>query len=93
MTDKKRPRNHFNTFEMTILYNHNKIFSVSLEYSLLTDAVCKFGTAEKWHLSNLSNTSQNFCPMMVLTIGHKMDQKNCPLWAPGLENHFGPQIT
>ena len=58
----------------------------------LTDVVRKFGTAEKCHLSNLSNTPQNFCPMMVLTIGHKMGQKNCPWWAPGLGNHFGLHI-
>ena len=38
---------------------------------VLTDAVWMLETAEKWHLSNLNHTSKNFCPMMVLTIGHK----------------------
>ena len=50
----------------------------------LTDTVRKVETAEKCHLSNLSNTPQNFCPMMILTIGHKMGQKNCPWVAPGI---------
>ena len=59
---------------------------------VLTDAVWMLETAEKWHLSNLNHTSKNFCPMMVLTIGHKMGQKNCPWWAPGLGNHFGLHI-
>ena len=39
---------------------------------ILTDAVRKLETAEKWHLSNLSHTPKYFCPMMVLTIGHKI---------------------
>ena len=50
----------------------------------LTEAVWINETAEKCHLSNLSNTPQNFCPMMILTIGHKMGQKNCPWVAPGI---------
>ena len=68
------------------------LFSQSFIIIGLTDIVRKVGTAEKCHLSNLSNTPQNFCPMMVLTIGHKMGQKNCPWWAPGLGNHFGLHI-
>ena len=45
--------------------------NIFTEKKNLTDTVRMTGTAEKWHLSNLSNTPQNFCPMMVLTIGHK----------------------
>ena len=59
----------------------------------LTEAVCKAETVKKWHLSNLSNTPKIFCPMMVLTIGHKMGQKICPWWTLGLGNHFGSKIT
>ena len=44
--------------------------NIFTEKKNLTDTVGMTGTAEKWHLSNLSNPPQNFCPMMVLTIGH-----------------------
>ena len=63
--------------------------NIFTEKKNLTDTVGMTGTAEKWHLSN---TPQNFCPMMVLTIGHKMGQKICPWVAPGIGNHFGLHI-
>ena len=44
--------------------------NIFTEKKNLTDTVGMTGTAEKWHLSNLSNTPQNFCPKMVLAIGH-----------------------
>ena len=71
-------RDFFSHLEYTSVYPVPTMARPGWGWGYLTDTVRKIGTAEKWHLSNLNNTHQNFCPMMVLTIGHKKGWKNCP---------------